>query len=78
MQAWMRTMVQGIGCWRRAVGMGRSRRCSHRDGALPLSQERKGVSIEPVKKKTRPTMKQEIHRPVVRKLKLVKTESPSK
>jgi predicted dehydrogenase len=38
----------------------------------------KAVSVEPVKKNTRPTMKQEIHRPAVRKPKLVKTESPSK
>lgn len=38
----------------------------------------KAVSIEPVKKNTRPTMKQEIHRPAVRKPKLVKTKSPSK
>ncbi len=38
----------------------------------------KAVSIQPVKKNTRPTMKQEIHRPAVRKPKLVKTESPSK
>jgi len=38
----------------------------------------KAVSIEPVEKKTRPTLKQEIHRPAVRKPKLVKTTSPSK
>ncbi len=38
----------------------------------------KAVSIEPVSKTTRPTMKQEIHRPPVREPKLVKTESPSK
>lgn len=38
----------------------------------------KAVSIESVEKTTRPTMKQEIHRPAVRKPKLVKTESPSK
>lgn len=38
----------------------------------------KAVSIEPITKTTRPTMRQEIHRPAVRKPKLVKTESPSK
>lgn len=38
----------------------------------------KAVSIEPVKKTTRPTLKQEIHRPAVRKPKLVKTESPTR
>ena len=36
------------------------------------------VRIEPVPIKTRPTMKQEIHRPKVRKPKLVKVESPTK
>jgi glucose-fructose oxidoreductase len=38
----------------------------------------KVVSIEPVAKTTYPTMKQEIHRPAVRKPRLVKTASPSK
>ena len=38
----------------------------------------KAMSIDPVSKSTRPTMKQEIHRPAVRKPKLVKTKSPSK
>jgi len=38
----------------------------------------KAVAIKPVEKTTRPTMKQEIHRPAVRKPKLVKTKSPTK
>ena len=38
----------------------------------------KAVSIKPVAAGTRPTLKQEIHRPAVRKPKLVKTESPTK
>jgi len=38
----------------------------------------KAVSIEPIEKTARPTMKQEIHRPAVRKPKLVKATSPSK
>jgi predicted dehydrogenase len=38
----------------------------------------KAVSIKPVDTGTRPSMKQEIHRPAVRKPKLVNTEAPSK
>lgn len=38
----------------------------------------KTVAVEPIAKSTRPTMKQEIHRPAVNKPKLVKTKSPSK
>jgi len=38
----------------------------------------KSVKVEPVRKTTRPSMKQEIHRPKVRKPPLVKTRSPSK
>lgn len=38
----------------------------------------KAVRVDPISKNTRPTLKQEIHRPAVRKPKLVKTKSPSK
>jgi predicted dehydrogenase len=38
----------------------------------------KAVKIEPVRKTTHPTIKQEIHRPKVRKPSVVKTRSPSK
>jgi predicted dehydrogenase len=38
----------------------------------------KKVKLDPIAKRTRPTLAQEIHRPAVKKPKLVKTKSPSK
>ncbi|MGZ8866956.1 MAG: Gfo/Idh/MocA family protein, partial [Thermoanaerobaculia bacterium] len=42
------------------------------------AKSRKAVKIDPVPKTTRPTMKQHIHKPAVKKPPLVKTKAPSK